>query len=134
MIPETRDVLLYSQLQEGFRDSLMEGLAVSGAATYQALCIAAKNEERRQAELVRRKQYRKSVPLPRSSIREENRLAKPLNPKAPQTKCYLCEKLGHIAWSCPQRRSESSGRPSERPKSTHAKKITATEGGSDNVE
>jgi len=35
MLPETRDALLYSQLQEGLRDRLMEGPAVSGAANYQ---------------------------------------------------------------------------------------------------
>ena len=46
MLPETRDALLYGQLQEGLRDSLMEGPAVSGAVNYQALCVAAKNEKR----------------------------------------------------------------------------------------
>jgi len=45
MLPETRDALLYSQLQEGLRDHLVEGPAISGAANYQGLCIAAKNEE-----------------------------------------------------------------------------------------
>jgi len=34
MLPKTRDTLLYSQLQEGLRDRLMEGSAVSGAANY----------------------------------------------------------------------------------------------------
>ena len=43
MLPETRDALLYSQLQEGLRDSLIEGPAVSGAIDYRALCIATKN-------------------------------------------------------------------------------------------
>ena len=72
MLPETRDALLYSQLQEGLRDSLMEGPAVSGAADYQALCIAAKNEERRQVELKKRKQYRRPALLSRSSNKDDN--------------------------------------------------------------
>ena len=43
-LPETRDALLCSQLQEGLRDRLMEGSTISGAANYQGLRIAAKNE------------------------------------------------------------------------------------------
>ena len=48
MLSETRDALLYSQLQEGLRENIMEALAVSGAVNYQALCITTKNEEWRQ--------------------------------------------------------------------------------------
>ena len=55
MLPETRDVLFYNQLQEDLKDNLMEGPAVSGTADHQVLCIAAKNEERRQVELRKQK-------------------------------------------------------------------------------
>ena len=57
MLSQTRDALLYSQLQEGLRQSLMEAPAVSGATDYNSLCVAAKNEERRQAALRTRKGY-----------------------------------------------------------------------------
>ena len=54
---ETRHALLYVQLQEGLKYSVMEALAVSGSQTYSELCLATKNEERRQGELAKRQQY-----------------------------------------------------------------------------
>ena len=58
MLSETRDALLYAQLQEGLRYDLMKAQAVSGALNYQALCVAAKSEGRRLDELQKRKCYR----------------------------------------------------------------------------
>ena len=46
MSSETRDTLLYCQLQEGLRYELMKGPAVSGATKYQQLCVAAKNKKK----------------------------------------------------------------------------------------
>ncbi len=57
---ETREAILHSQLQEGLRYNLMEAPAVSGAQAYQQLCLAAKNEETRQAGLKKRQQYQKA--------------------------------------------------------------------------
>lgn len=57
MSTETRDTLLHGQLQEGLKYEILKGPAVSGAPTYQSLCPAAKNEEKRQAELHRRIHY-----------------------------------------------------------------------------
>ena len=57
---ETRDMLLYGQLQEGLLYTLMESPAVSGAQNYKELCVAAKREERRLAELKRKQQYLKA--------------------------------------------------------------------------
>ena len=54
MLSETRDALLYAQLQEGLKYELMRAPAVSD---YQTLCVAAKSEERRLAELQKRRQY-----------------------------------------------------------------------------
>ena len=47
----------YYMLQEGLKYSFMEAPAVSGSQTYSELCLAAKNEEHRQSELVKRQQY-----------------------------------------------------------------------------
>ena len=58
---ETSDVLLYGMLQDGLRIDLVSKVpAISGAQNYQELCIASKNEERRLAELKRKRQYARS--------------------------------------------------------------------------
>ena len=57
MTEETRSALLYAQLQEGLKYTLMKAPAVSGAQRYQELCVAAKNEEHRLNELNKRQQY-----------------------------------------------------------------------------
>ena len=54
---ETRTTLLYGQLQEGLKHRIMESPAVSGATDYQSLCLAAKAEEKRLAEIKKRRQY-----------------------------------------------------------------------------
>ena len=51
MLRETRETMLLTQLQEGLLYRLVKSPAVSGARTYAELCLAAKNEEKRQAEL-----------------------------------------------------------------------------------
>ena len=122
MLPETRDALLFSQLQEGLSHNLMEAPAVSGAANYSALCIAAKNEERRQAALHSRQAYCQPK-LSVSSMSEDKSMRKQTAPKArPQgsetdtRKCYVCGKLGHIARNCHnKKRSESSGQKISKP-------------------
>ena len=58
---ETRDALLYAQLQEALRYELMRALAISRSMKYQKLCGAAKNEEKRLAELRKRQQYSRSA-------------------------------------------------------------------------
>ena len=55
MSSEMRDTLLFAQLQEGLQYDIMKAPAVSGALGYQALCVAAKSEERRLAELQKRR-------------------------------------------------------------------------------
>ena len=59
---ETRDVLLYGKLQDGLRiDLVSRAPAISGAQSYQELCIAAKNEERRLAELKRKSSMQEGI-------------------------------------------------------------------------
>ena len=49
---ETKDTtMLYGQLQEGLRLSIIGSPSVSGTLAYKELCMAAKHEEKRQAEL-----------------------------------------------------------------------------------
>ena len=62
MSKETRATLLYCQLQEGLRYSQMKTPAVSGARDYTELSLAAKNEEKQQAELTRCQQYQSVLP------------------------------------------------------------------------
>ena len=57
MLSETRDALLYAQLQEGLKYDLMKAPTVSGALDFRALFVGAKSEERRLAELQKRRQY-----------------------------------------------------------------------------
>ena len=54
---ETRDTLLYGQLQAGLKLILMESPAVSGSLSYKQLCAAGKQEEKRLLELKRRRQH-----------------------------------------------------------------------------
>ena len=56
---ETRQTLLHGQLQEGLQYNLMKAPAVSGAQTYPELCMADKNEEKRQAELKKQQEYQR---------------------------------------------------------------------------
>ena len=51
MSSETKEAILYGQLQEGLRLELLRGPAVLGALGYKELCVAAKGEERRLLEL-----------------------------------------------------------------------------------
>ena len=60
MSSETRATLLHGQLQDGLKHELMRAPAVSGAQGYKELCLAARNEEKRSAELRKRQQYLKS--------------------------------------------------------------------------
>lgn len=56
MCKETQSTLLYGQLNEGLKYNLIKASAVSGASNYQQLCTAARNEERRQGELLKQQQ------------------------------------------------------------------------------
>ena len=57
MPSKSRDMLLHSQLQEGLRFDNMKAPAVSGSHGYRQLCLSARNEEKRLAELGKGRQY-----------------------------------------------------------------------------
>ena len=129
MLAETHGALLHGQLQEGLRHHLMEAPAVSGASTYSMLCHAAKNEECRQAELKKRKQYQvehtahssKKPPVPATP---NNPLRVPNKPDVKHTpggrvfKCWNCRGVGHAEKDRRKLKKESTGHRDRRPAST----------------
>ena len=131
MLAETRATLLHGQLQEGLRQELMRAPAVSGAQTYQELCLAARNEEKRLTELRKRQQYQKASPSP-GSLRPNQRPADsrsteltPSRPKPPEPRrCYLCHKTGHLACECTLNQAESRGRRDPKDPRASTKQVT----------
>ncbi len=112
---ETRDTMLQSQLQGGLRYDIMRSPAVSGAQKYQELCLAARQEEKRVAELKRRQHYSS----PRGNSSSQAHKKRPGDQQLPATKpqqqtpssmgrkCYLCDSPNHLARQCKERKQES---------------------------
>ena len=110
MSSETRDALLYSQLQEGLKQEIMKSPAVSGAANYKELCIAAKNEERRMASLKKREQYHKPGSNPRSDRQggEPGQATTQTSSGSQLKQCFNCKKFGHILTECRANKQHNS--------------------------
>ncbi len=115
---ETREAFLYDQLQEGLRYDLMRRPSVSGALTYRELCMAAQNEEKRQAEMQKRKQYHKDGYALRPSYRNPEKTFAQRGQTTTQPKsspqqiskgCYTCGKPGHSYCDCKVSKTERTG-------------------------
>ena len=113
---DTRDAFLYGQLQDGLYPELMQNPSVSGALTYQELCMAARNEEKRQTELRKRRMYQPvrrdqnfdAQPLGRLRSTAGQQPSRQSAQNANVGKhCYSCGKLGHLAKDCRARSTES---------------------------
>ena len=110
----------------------MKAPSVSGATKYRELCVAAKNEEKRQAELRRRQQYSKSthsrqpqIEGARNTANSSQRRPATSNPSsgADAKKCFLCKKPGHLMRDCRTKKPENTG--SGRPTATKQVTINA---------
>ena len=142
MSTETRDALLFGQMQEGLKYSLMESPSVSGATSYEVLCVAARSEECRQAALKKCKQYQAT---PASLVRVPSKQYPASSGKRPEEgskmnqpgsgtytqnrsswKCWKCGKLGHISKDCRQAKTESSGRVQPKSSTKMVQSETAT--------
>lgn len=109
---QTKDTMLHSQLHGGLRYDLMRSPTVSGAQSYQELCLAVRQEEKRLAELKRRQQYtRNSTSTPPHNKRPPAHTYTPSPATRPRTG-NLCNSPDHFARECKLRKQES--RPENR--------------------
>ena len=104
---DTRSAFLYGQMQEGLKQNLMNTPNVSGALTYRELVMAAKNEERRQSEMKKRRQYR-NLPKTHAALAIKKTMPPSSNSSQPNLErsnkvCDYCHKPGHWKRECRQR-------------------------------
>ena len=150
---ETKETMLYSQLQEGLLLGLVRSSSVSGCLTYKELCVAAKQEEKRLADFRRRQQYHQGIksnqPKPPDSgrkvqhqLQEKQKDDTPRPPadyrRRPRIRtCHNCGSPDHFMRDCKATSQESgkSSRQTQLQPQSGAKKLsvvrTSTEGSED---
>ena len=138
---ETKETMLYGQMQEGLRLGILRSPSVLGAMSYEELCMAAKNEEQRQTELRKRQDYNRSHNSFPSNGKYDDRSTKDKSFKPrtqtgggsqasssgdarQQQRCYLCNQLGHIAKHCKQNKSKEKESSSQKSGSVNSQVTT----------
>ena len=119
---EAQEALLHGQFQEGLRMELMKSPSVSGAQSYPTLCLAAKNEERRLAQLKKRQRYKDTSGMqqtatqasqlkfnPRRQPLADERKSTSSSSGQTQIKCYTCGSTKHLQRDCTMSSTESKG-------------------------
>ena len=104
--------MLHGQLQDGLKYELMRAPAVSGAQKYAKLCLAARNEEKRLAELKKRQQYKKENAIGNQSGKKpsvESSRDKARQVPMGQKRCFICNQVGHIAPFCRSKNFHNRG-------------------------
>ena len=134
MSDKTRGTLLHGQLQEGLRYDIMKAPAVSGSPGYKELCLASRNEEKRLAELAKRRQYSKPSRASTSARNQRDQSPQGTKPQSEtpshqvqqqdearsttQRRCYTYNQPGHLSRDCPTRRNENDVPQGQRPAGT----------------
>lgn len=114
----------------------MKAPAVSVAHGYRQLCLAARNEEKRLAELGKQRQYcrptmmpvnQQSRPVEPSGTSDTQEGSKPTSgalSSGDSRRCFKCGQPGHLARNCRAKRSESQGSKVTRPPEVSSKTDT----------
>ena len=141
---ETRETMLYSQLQEGLLLSLARSPSVSGCQTYKELCVAAKQEEKRLAGLKRRQMYSQGTKGGSSSKTPKTKKKQPQDQEKGQTSdkssdnkqrpakplaCHNCGSLDHFVYHCKAQSKESTGGTKESTGSSNSGKSSGSKFG-----
>ena len=134
---ETKEAMLFGQLQEGLRLGIIRSPNVSGALDYRGLCMAARHEEQRQARIKKRQEYGKTLKDERNGERPNKQSSNGRNHSAgngtPGNKtvnkcCYVCDQPGHLAKNCKANNRELESRGStthKEPNKSSTRQITS---------
>ena len=110
---ETKEAILFGQLQAGLSYQIVKSPAVSGSQSYKGLCAAANAEEKRIVELRRRQHYQRSSTQQNPRLPPAQEIPQPPSPNnsrlsySTPRKCYMCGSTKHLARKCPQGKQES---------------------------
>ena len=122
--------MLFGQLQDGLKLSIMKSPAVSGCQSYKDLRMAAKNEKKLLVELCHRQPYQKAHAFhnnPRKSDDSTNRQLQDSThhsgPGSRVFKCYKCGSTDHLQKHCKLAKRESTNRENPHHKSAGAKMV-----------